>query len=179
MLHHTTPSRERMAAMRPWPSGLVRFYSKKKNPTGGNSLKLTWLKIGHPKRKGSSSNHPFSGAFTFSFRESISVLSPVSESPCFNGIWISSKTTPPWLARKKITNLLLFTSILCLFLGVNWPSPIPSLIRSLSSHLQKIQPPSPLFQWSISPIYTVHLKAVRNCGLLTSKLKKINLFLRP
>ena len=27
------------------------------------------LKIGHPKRKGSSSNHPFLGAFAVSFRE--------------------------------------------------------------------------------------------------------------
>ena len=29
------------------------------------------LKIGHPKRKGSSSNDPFSGAFAVNFREGI------------------------------------------------------------------------------------------------------------
>jgi len=32
------------------------------------SLKLTPLKLGHPKRKGSSSNHPFSGAMLVSGR---------------------------------------------------------------------------------------------------------------
>ena len=36
MLHYTTPSRDTASAPMGGPSGLVRFYSKKKNPTGGN-----------------------------------------------------------------------------------------------------------------------------------------------